>query len=360
MIVTDPKATILIVDDNPTNLSVLFEYLNRAHLKVVVAQDGPSALERIHYIVPDLILLDVRMPGMDGFETLRRLKKIEKVKDIPVIFMTALSDVVDEVKGLEIGAVDYIAKPVQGEKVLARINTQLMLRNLQKDLEEKNAELDAFAHTVAHDLKAPLALIMGYIELIVQDSGSLSAEELQVMAESIYRNGRKLDNIINELLLFSTVGKGEVELAPLLMADIVAQVQARLAYMFGEYKGKIILPDEWPVAQGYAPWIEEVWANYLSNGLKYGGQPPRLELGATPQKDGLIRFWVKDNGPGIDPKIQAKLFKEFTHLSAVRVEGHGLGLSITRRIVEKLGGQVGVESEPEKGSLFYFTLPAGS
>jgi signal transduction histidine kinase len=103
--------------------------------------------------------------------------------------------------------------------------------------------------------------------------------------------------------------------------------------------------------------VEEVWANYLSNGLRYGGQPPRLELGATPQKNGFIRFWVKDNGPGTDPNVQAALFKEFTNLHLVRAEGHGLGLTITRRIVEKLGGQVGVESKLGQGSLFFFTLP---
>ena len=354
---SNPQATILIVDDNPTNLSVLFEYLNQANLKVVIAQDGLSAIKRLHHIVPDLILLDVMMPGMDGFDTLRYLKAIDTTKDIPVIFMTALNDTVDEVKGLELGAVDYITKPVQGEIVLARINTHLTIRNLQKSLQEQNAELDAFAHTVAHDLKEPLALMVGYSELMAEAANRMDTKELISMAEIVNRNGRKMSSIINELLLLSTVRKGEFQILPLEMADIMTLVQERLTRMIAEYQGGIKLPDSWPVAQGYAPWVEEVWSNYLSNGLKYGGEPPYLECGATPQEDGMIRFWVKDNGPGLTPEAQQTLFTEFTQLDDIRAIGHGLGLSITRRIVEKLDGTVGVESKPGQGSLFYFTLP---
>jgi len=118
------------------------------------------------------------------------------------------------------------------------------------------------------------------------------------------------------------------------------------------------LPDSWPVAIGYAPWAEEVWANYMSNGLKYGGRPPCLELGATPQSDGMVQYWVKDNGRGLSSEQQAILFTEFIRLNEVRVEGHGLGLSIVHRIVAKLGGQVGVESNDGPGCKFYFTLPA--
>lgn len=142
------------------------------------------------------------------------------------------------------------------------------------------------------------------------------------------------------------------------MAEVVIQVRERLVFMVEEYKAEIILPRHWPVASGYEPWLEEVWANYISNGLKYGGTPPRLELGATEEADGMIRFWVRDNGPGLLPEKQAVLFTEFIRLSQLQVEGHGLGLSIVQRIISKLGGRVGVESELGKGSTFYFILPA--
>jgi signal transduction histidine kinase len=108
---------------------------------------------------------------------------------------------------------------------------------------------------------------------------------------------------------------------------------------------------------GYAPWIGEVWINYISNALKYGGQPPHIELGTSIQIDNTVRFWVRDDGPGLTPEVQARLFVPFTQLKQIQTEGHGLGLSIVQRIIEKLGGRVGLESGPGKGSLFFFTLP---
>jgi signal transduction histidine kinase len=145
------------------------------------------------------------------------------------------------------------------------------------------------------------------------------------------------------------------------MAEIVAEVQARLAYMIEEYQAEIIVPADtaWPRAWGYGPWIEEVWTNYVSNAIKYGGQPPHVELGGTVMADGWTKFWVRDNGRGLTLEEQQELFIPFTRLSQAHIEGHGLGLSIVQRIVEKLGGTVAVESKgtPGEGSIFSFTLP---
>jgi signal transduction histidine kinase len=125
-----------------------------------------------------------------------------------------------------------------------------------------------------------------------------------------------------------------------------------------EQQARIVLPEMWPLAIGYEPWIEEVWANYLSNALKYGGRPPHLELGASTGTDGLVRFWVRDNGPGIPPAVHSRLFTSLNEIDRLNMPEHGLGLPIVQRIVEKLRGQVGVESEAGMGSLFFFTLPA--
>jgi signal transduction histidine kinase len=144
------------------------------------------------------------------------------------------------------------------------------------------------------------------------------------------------------------------------MQEIAADVRERLDLMVQEFKAEVIMPDEWPAAKGYAPWIAEVLANYISNALKYGGRPPRIELGATPE-NGRVKFWVRDNGEGLTPEQQTQLFRPFTRLSQENeVEGHGLGLSIVHRIVEKLGGEVGVESTKGEGSVFSFSLPASS
>jgi signal transduction histidine kinase len=166
-------------------------------------------------------------------------------------------------------------------------------------------------------------------------------------------------NIIDELLLLASARQvTDVGVSSLDMASIVDQVRQRLDYMIEEYQAEIVLPQAWPVSWGHGPWVEEVWTNYISNALKYGGQPPRVELGATEQEDGAIRFWVQDNGSGLTSEEQDRLFTPFTRLDQVRAKGHGLGLSIVRRIVERLGGQVGVESQVGQGSVFSFTLPA--
>jgi len=351
-------ANIQIVDDNPENLAVLSSMLTKQGYEVRTAINGALALKSARKSPPDLILLDIVMPEMSGYEVCEQLKADERTRDIPVIFLSALGEVQDKIKAFSAGGVDYITKPFQLDEVLARVETHLSLRKLQKRLEQQNRELDAFAHTVAHDLKSPLAIIIGYTEILHHEAVELNPEKLELIGQATHRSARKAVNIINTLLLLASVRKGQVKVASLDMAEIVNQVQERLEVMITEYRGEIILPETWPISLGYAPWVEEVWTNYLSNGLKYGGQPPRLELGAAPQADGMFRFWVQDNGAGLAPEAQTSLFTEFTRLNEVRAEGHGLGLSIVQRIINKLGGQVGVESEVGQGSLFYFALPA--
>lgn len=364
--------TILIVDDNQVESKLLLHYLKRVGFGVLVAANGESALEQAHAAGPDLILLDVLMPGMDGFETCHHLKADEVTKDVPVIFMTALSDTADKVKGFEFGAVDYVTKPIQPQELLARINTHLTIRNLQKSLQQEIierekliAELDAFAHTVAHDLKSPLTSIIGFGKTLEEHHTTMSDKDLQRFIHIIVQSGYKMGNIIDELLLLASVREmKDIEIKPLDMAKTVSEAQGRLAYVIEECQAEIILPQSWPVALGHAPWVEEVWANYLSNALKYGGQPPGVELGAIEQTSGApnesegVCFYVRDNGVGLMPEEQERLFTPFERLDQVQAEGHGLGLSIVGRIVKKLGGQVGVESEIGMGSTFWFTLPA--
>ncbi len=224
------------------------------------------------------------------------------------------------------------------------------------DLQARNEDLDAYAHTVAHDLKGPLACMTGFAQALEENYAELPAKELCRHLRTVSQNGRKMNNIIDELLLMAGLRKAEVVLIPLLMASVVHEALEGLAYTIEECQAQIALPESWPAALGCDSWVEEVWVNYLSNALKYGGRPPRVELGAEEQADGMIRFWVRDNGPGLTPDEQERLFKSFERLDRMRAKGHGLGLSIVRRIVEKLGGKVGVESEIGQGSVFWFTL----
>jgi signal transduction histidine kinase/DNA-binding response OmpR family regulator len=253
-----------------------------------------------------------------------------------------------------------LIKPLTASAAVAITNAELVeaLRRRTAELEARNEELDAFAHTAAHDLKGPLGYIVGFAKVLAQDYATMPEEQLSRYLHTIARSGSKMGDIIDALLLLASAHKLEdVELQPLEMASIVDEALQRLAFMAEQYQAEIVLPDAWPSAMGYGPWVEEVWVNYVSNALKYGGQPPRVEMGATTQADGTLRFWVRDNGAGLTPEEQARLFTPFTRFDQVRAKGHGLGLSIVRRIVEKLGGEVGIESEVGQGSTFSFTLP---
>jgi signal transduction histidine kinase/DNA-binding response OmpR family regulator len=531
---------ILILDDSHALVETLTDILSSKGYQVESRRDGKGGWNRLvagaeqRAPMPDLLLLDLNMPGIDGLTLLRRMRADERFALLPVVILTVEADSETRLMALEAGANDYLPKPVQTVELLARVKTLLgwklaerfqqrrmehlieagkillstldldrvlqrvmqiamveldaegasiwlrgsdeslecraasgsstehllgmrlepgqgiagwtlqhkqpalvpdaqadprfhrevgeqigfhtrdliavplivrqtsigvleavnreglfspadlawmevlaplaaaaianaqLFRALQQrtiQLQARNEDLDAFAHTVAHDLKDPLGRIIGFAETLKKlcDEGAgIPDEELRRYLHIVAQSGRKMNRIVDELLLLAGVRRMKVEMRPLDMASVVAGALQRLADMMEEHRAEVILPKTWPVALGYGPWVEEVWVNYLSNGFKYGGRPPRVELGATVQSDGQVCFWARDNGPGIPPEAQTRLFIPFTRLDQVRAEGYGLGLSIVRRIVEKLGGQVGVKSEVGQGSVFTFTLPAAN
>lgn len=244
---------------------------------------------------------------------------------------------------------------VHYQQIVETQNAELL--NINRELAISNAELEAYAHTVAHDLKNPLFTIRGYAGVLKRQLNGASSPKALEMVSHIENSSQKMDTIIKELLLLSQIRNQDVDTAVLNMSELIAHAEAQLGGLIEQSGGQIHYPAEWPTAVGYPPWVEEVWMNYLSNGLKYGGRPPQLTLGYAYQNNHMVRFWVQDNGPGIPPEQVSLLFKEFTRLNTSRNDSYGLGLSIVYRIIEKLGGEVGVESKPGQGSLFYFTLP---
>jgi signal transduction histidine kinase/DNA-binding LytR/AlgR family response regulator len=268
-------------------------------------------------------------------------------------------DIQDDIVG-GLNAEDQLVMMGLCGQIAVAINTKTMDMEREKAEEAQQRlihELDAFGHTVGHNLKDPVGLIVGYGSLL-KEKISLS-DELNSYLNAIIRNSRRLNNIIEELQLLAGVRQEEVKVVPLNMLRIIAEVQQRLAYLIQERNARIIIAEYWPVALGYPQWVEEVWANYISNAIIYGGDPPVVHIGATLQSDGMIRFWVRDNGDGLSAAEQESLFAEFTRMHQASLKGHGLGLSIVQRIVGKLGGQAGVNSEgiPGKGCMFTFTLP---
>lgn len=373
---------ILVVDDTPVNLRLLSQMLSERGYSVRAVTSGPRALASVQATPPDLILLDIKMPDMDGYQVCQHLKADEQSRDIPIIFISALSETEDKVQAFAVGGVDYVTKPFRVEEVLARVQTHLGLRNLQKqlqkanselerrlqelahsnvELEVRNEELDAFAHTVAHDLRNPLSALTLHTSWVQHSWSTMLPNEGQESLDIIAQSGARIGRIVEELLLLANVRKGEVKMVPLDTASIVGEVRERLSSMIKEHRVEVTSPETWPVALGHAPWVEEVWVNYVSNAIKYGGRPPQVCLGAAFEANTVapltVRFWVRDNGQGLTPEQQTRLFTPFERLDQVRAQGHGLGLSIVRRIVEKLGGEVGVKSQAGQGSTFFFTLP---
>ncbi|MBN1564855.1 MAG: HAMP domain-containing histidine kinase [Anaerolineae bacterium] len=227
------------------------------------------------------------------------------------------------------------------------------------------AELDALIYFVTHDLKNPLSAVMGYAGMLSENVEQLSLDQIRRSAEIIYLACAKMNDQIADLHALARVRKlDQVVCQPLDMAQIVADVSSLLHDQIAASHAEIVYPASWPEARGFAPWVEDIWLHYLSNAIQHGcypaDQPPQIELGATVQADRMIRYWVRDYGPGIAPEMQAKLFVSFEQIDKVSHATRGLGLALVRRIVDRLAGSVGVESSgvPGEGSLFYFTLPA--
>jgi signal transduction histidine kinase len=228
------------------------------------------------------------------------------------------------------------------------------------DLQERNEDLDAFAHSVAHDLQNPLSRIVGFADLLKFKYEDLSAKDRQYVADALRTDATKMSSIIQELLLLASVRRAEIPIKPLSMQEVVTHALDRVSHLIKQHNAELILPETWHNAVGYGPWVEEVWENYISNALKYGGQPPCVELGSTPMSNGTVRFWVKDNGQGFSVEEQKLLFVPFSQLEKDQNgngKSSGLGLSIVRRIIEKLGGRVNANSIEGQGSVFSFTLP---
>ena len=319
----------------------------------------------------DLVLLDIMMPHMDGYEVCQRLKADERTRDIPIIFISALEQIEDKIKAFTAGGVDYVTKPFQAKEVLARVSTHLSLRALQKQLQEaseelaaqlgelqaRNEELDALSRTMAHDLKTPLTSIIGFADMLKSLYGTLPEEAMKQSLETIASNGRKMDKIIDELLLLAGLRQIEqVDIKPLDMENIVNVALARLKDTIKEQNVDVVLPESWPVALGHAPWVEEVWASYVSDAIEYGGRPLRVELGATPEEDGSVRFWVREDSSGKDSPglVSDEEVQQLTSRQGAR--RRGLGMVVVQRIMEKLGRKASVESTEGEGTIFSFTL----
>jgi len=357
------KLNALVVEDDYLVSEMVQGILQELGCFVVgAATTGAQAVKLTASLKPDVIIMDIEMPEMDGLEAARQ---IQETCPTPIIVLTAYEtpELVEQASAAGVNA--YLIKPPDRREMeraiviaTARFKDMIALKQMNEQLRASNAELDAFAHTVAHDLQSPLGLIVGFSEILSEHQDRYSPQKQKELLATVSHTAQRMSHIVDELLLLASVRNMKAVLEPVDVAQTVIQARQRLSAMIADANAVITAPDSWPLALGYTPWIEEVWVNYLSNGLKYGGAPPHLKLGANMQSDRMVRFWIQDKGVGLSAEEQSLLFVPFTRLSQVKTKGYGLGLSIVRRIVHRLGGAVGVESEPGAGSTFWFSLPA--
>ena len=387
------KATVLLVDDNPTNLHLLIDQLQKSDYKLLIAPSGEQALQQTERIAPDLILLDVMMPGIDGFETCRRLKENAATKDIPVIFMTALTETVDKLKGFTVGGVDYITKPFQSEEVFARVETHVTLRSLQKRLEEKNAQLqaeiarrmqaeaelqesnqqleaanaskDKFFSIIAHDLRSPFNWLIGLTQIIVENIETYQKDKIKDMLTRLHASTETVYALLTNLLAWSRLQRGHLEYAPaeIALAPLAAQ-NIHLLAAVAEQK-QITLTSRIP--EGLAAYadqnmVDAVLRNLLSNAVKFTPAGGTVSVSAQANEN-AVEMAVIDTGVGIDAEDLAKLFRidvKYTNIGTAGERGSGLGLILCKELIEKHGGALRVESAVGQGTAFRLTLPQKS
>lgn len=366
---------ILIVDDNPNNLRLLITLLSEQGYETRPANNGPRALNTVQKQKPDLILLDINMPEMDGYEVCRQLKANAETADIPVLFISANDELHDKVKGFDVGGVDYISKPFEPQELFARVRTHLQLKQAQDQLKALNLQLqasnrffqhlgqvkDEFLGMVSHDLKNPLSSILLFSRYM--ESRTLSEEKAREMGRLITKAGKRMFRLIEDLLDLNKLEQGE--LSPELQRfDLLPLVQEVCA----EYQEKALakaqsLSPEWGAESAWVVAdplrMRQVLENLLSNALKFSPVQTQVEIVVTLAGNAVL-VQVRDQGPGLSAEDQAQLFEKFMRLSAKPTAGEhssGLGLSISKKLVEAMSGTIGCESQLGQGACFFVRFP---
>ncbi len=358
-----PQSTILLVDDKPDNLDVLLAYLHDAQLRMLVAQSGEEAIHITERFLPDLILLDVMMPpGIDGFETCLRLKANDATREIPVIFITALSDVNDKIQGFQVGGVDYITKPLRHEEVLARVHTHLLLRQQRRQLEIENAAKNKFFSIIAHDLRGPLHSIH---ELVKANKELLERQEFDQIKKLLdleYAATENLTKLLENLLTWARIQQGTIEFRPqTLNIGHLCRYTIEVLKPTAHQK-QITLTSDLPgeaLVLADMNMVETIVRNLVSNAIKFTPAGGNITI-SMKHAQHAVTIAITDTGIGIESDVLPKLFdidRKYHRAGTAHEKGTGLGLILCKEFVERHGGTIQVKSELNHGSTFSFTLP---
>lgn len=382
---------VLVVEDTAASLRLLCDLLGGAGYSVRKAPNGELGLWTAQMQPPELILLDVRLPDIDGFEVCRRLKANPLTANIPVIFLSAQHETEDKVHGFQIGAVDYIGKPYQAEEILARVKTHVTMARLRealeaersqleehvrqrtaelraanmelevslRDLAKRNEDLEVFAYVAAHDLREPLRTVSTYVTMLEKRYADKLDEDGRTFIGFARDAAKRSNQLVLDLLEYSRTGRSEEAARWLDVGGIVTTVVTRLGQLVKDTHARIAVTSALPSVYGREEDLSRLFQNLIDNGLKHRhpDRPPAIEVSAR-QDGGEWVFCVRDNGSGIEPEYFEKVFVLFQRLDPLKApEGTGIGLSVCRKLVEGYGGRIWVESKPGEGSAFRFTLP---
>jgi light-regulated signal transduction histidine kinase (bacteriophytochrome) len=366
------RADIMIVDDTPDNLQVLFTMLNEHGYEVRRVLNGQQAITAIATEPPDLILLDIMMPELNGYEVCIKLKSKENTSHIPVIFLSALDEAVDRVRGFEVGGADYITKPFHIQEVIARVENQLTIirqrkqllqqnENLQKlniELSRSNQELEEFAHVVSHELLQPLTTIKALSQLLLFKYCKEFNEEMQQFLNQIVAATDRMHQLTRKLLAYAQVGSQDLHLCATDCQGLLEELLIDLQMNMQDTDHQIVILDKLPVIMADQLQLRELFQNLITNALKYHREIPLLiQIKAIALPSHWL-FSITDNGMGIATEHIEKIFTIFTRTPSVQeLPGSGIGLSICQKIVERHGGKIWLESKVGEGTTFYFTFP---
>lgn len=360
---TDPKKpTVLIVDDVPENLQVLGNMLKKLDCLIAVAMNGQQALDTVARFKPDIILLDVMMPVMDGHEVCRRLKKSDETKDIPVIFLTAKTDPEDIIEGFKLGAVDYVTKPFIGSELLARVKTHISLKNTRQQLAEEVAAKNKFFSIISHDLRGSFGLVQSLTQILTDNGQELTKEEFSELIGDIASVSTNTLELLENLLEWARSQTGTIKFEPEEI-DLASTISEGIKSSIGAARKKeISLKSSVNKADKVFAdknMVQLVVRNLVSNAVKFTPNGGNISIHSD-KIDNFLKISVVDNGLGIAPEKIDKLFcidKKVSTNGTNNEQGNGLGLILCKEFVKRNGGELDVESQPKKGTKFSFTLP---
>jgi len=356
---------ILIVDDVPKNIQLAGSILQKKEYNIFFANNGNTALTIANNNNFDLILLDIMMPGMDGFEVCETLKENNKTKDIPIIFLTAKADSESIIKGFDFGAVDYVTKPFNEKELLARVKTHLELRAAQQDLREANATKDKFFSIIAHDLKNPFNALVGITKILLTEYDRFDAEKKKELIQMLHDSSQQGYKLLENLLSWSRIQTGKMTWHPESIDLFTYTFESiTLLKTAAENKSLSLVSEIEKDTMLYADanMVTMVMRNLVSNAVKFTPEKGEVRISSQTVGDDE-QVTISDNGIGIKTEDIAKLFRIDVHHSTSGTSdepGTGLGLVLCKEFVEKNGGKIWIESEFGKGSRFIFTIPKTS